>query len=156
MAVSWVIDGTKPQRLVPLTSECTPEVDVADVYFEVVYGPLIGPTPVVLARNLARRAKTATGPVLVDFLDVALELGLRASHHEPLGHTSSIVRAVDRLQQRRLLTVLADGVLGIYTTVPTFDDVYLSRIPPGAQDFHRAYLENLGTTGATEGELAPS
>jgi hypothetical protein len=154
MAVGWAIDGTKRHRLVPLPSECAPEVDVADVYFEIVYGPLVGPTPVALARNLARRAKAATGPVLVDFLDVAFDLGLRSSSHEPLGATASIVKAVDRLQHRRLLTVLAEGVLGIYVTVPLLDDHFLARVPPGAREFHRRYLADLDPPGRPPGPTA--
>jgi hypothetical protein len=146
MAVGWVINGTKQHRLVPLPSECAPEIDVAGEYFEIVYGPLIGPTPVALARNLARRARASTGPVLVDFLDVTLELGLRSSSHEPLGASASIVRAVDRLQHRRLLTVLADGVLGIYVTVPPLGEQFLDRVPAAAREFHRRCLDGLGPT----------
>jgi hypothetical protein len=147
MSVGWAMDGTKQPCLVPLPSECTPAIDVADVYFEIVYGPLVGPTPVALARNLARRARAAREPVLVDFRDVALELGLRSSSHEPLGASASIVKAVDRLQHRRLLTALSDGVLGIYVTVPPLDEHFLDRVPAAAREYHRHYLDDLAPTG---------
>ena len=140
MAVSWVVDGTRSQRLVPLASECAPSIGVSEVYFEVAYGPLIGPTSVALARNLARRTASASGAVHVDLVEIALEIGLRASRLEPPGRSSSISRAFDRLHHHRLLTVLADGVIGTYVSVPPLDEAYVGHIPDAAQLFHRTYL----------------
>lgn len=147
MAVSWVIDGTKPHRVVPLASECSPSIPVSDLYFEIVYGPLIGPTSVALARNLARRATSAVEAVHIDVVEVALEIGVRASHLGTPGRTSPISRAFDRLYHHRLLAVLGEWVIGTYVSVPPLDRIYLAHLPATALDFHRSRLSIAETGG---------
>lgn len=154
MPVSWSIDGTKDHRLVPLPSECAPSIDVSDLYFEVVYGPLIGPTSVALARNLARKATTALEATYVDLVEVAFEIGVRASRLEPLGRTSPIVRAFDRLHHHQLLTVLADGVLGTYVSVPSLADKFIRRLPPAANEFHQRFLISSGNRSKAVQDVA--
>lgn len=143
-----MVDGTRTQRLVPLASECIPSIEISDLYFEIVYGPLLGPTSVALARNLARRVSLASNPVHIDLVEVALEIGLRASHLEPPGRSSPIVRAFDRLHHHRLLAALGDGLIGIYVSVPTLDGVYLANLPEAALRFHQTRLAESQVTSS--------
>ena len=56
---------TKGLHLQPLPPCSDPAFPVLHEYFEVIYGPLIGPASVLLARNLARHVTMAGGPVTV-------------------------------------------------------------------------------------------
>ncbi len=87
-------------------------------YLEVVYGPILGPTAVLVARNLGRRLAAATGPITVSVVAIALELGLRPSHDEPLGKHSHVHHAIDRLEHTRLVRWLAHHHLVVQTEVP--------------------------------------
>lgn len=84
-------------RLRPLPPCSGPAFPLCHEYFEVVYGPLLGPTSVLLARNLVRHIDAAGGPVTVCPIEISLEVGLRGSHHEPLGKSSHLAKALERL-----------------------------------------------------------
>jgi hypothetical protein len=52
---------------------------VLNEYFEVVYGPLIGPTSLFLARTVARRVGSAGGPVTVCPIELFRDVGSAAT-----------------------------------------------------------------------------
>jgi hypothetical protein len=126
-------------RLRPLPPCADPAFPVLHDYFEMVYGPLIGPTSTLLARALNRHLTDAGGPVTVCPIELSLELGLRASRREPVGKTSPLAKALDRLAQHRLVTHLGDETLGVVVTVPPITDRSVPRLPRSAQRAHRLF-----------------
>ncbi|QYG91811.1 hypothetical protein HC251_04705 [Iamia sp. SCSIO 61187] len=124
-----------------------PAFPVLHDYFEMVYGPLIGPASTLLARALNRHLADAGGPVTVCPIELSLELGLRASHREPVGKTSPLAKAIDRLAQHRLVTHLGDETLGVVVSVPPITDRGVPKLPRSAQRAHRLF--------AATSELAP-
>lgn len=135
-------------RLRPLPSCGEPEFSVAHPYFEIVYGPALGPAAVAVNRNLARHLATAGGPVTVCPIQVALEVGLRASHSEPLGKKSHLARALERLAHHRLIQRVDDDELGVVVTVPPMPDRWFAHLPDSARTSHdRILAEHLSELG---------
>lgn len=135
-------------RLEALPPCADPAFPVLHDYFEMVYGPLIGPASTLLARALNRHLADAGGPVMVCPVELSLELGLRASHREPVGKTSPLAKAIDRLAQHRLVTHLGDETLGVVVSVPPITDRGVPKLPRSAQRAHRLFA-------AAASELAP-
>ena len=128
-------------HLRPLPRCSDPAFPVLHEYFEVVYGSLIGPASVLLARSFARHVTEAGGEVTVCPIELSLELGLRASHDEPIGKGSHLAKAIDRLAHHRL--VQRDGLehLGVVIEVPPLRDPTLGRLPGSTQQRHRELLD---------------
>lgn len=131
---------TQGLHLQPLPPCSDPAFPVLHEYFEVVYGPLIGPASVLLARNLARHVTTAGGAVTICPIELSLELGLRASHDEPIGKTSNLVRAIDRLAHHRLARHLETNTLGVVVYVPPLTATALSKLPDSIRRAHGRYV----------------
>jgi hypothetical protein len=104
-----------------------------------VYGPLIGPASTLLARALNRHLADAGGPVTVCPVELSLELGLRASHREPVGKNSPLAKAIDRLAQHRLVTHLGDETLAVVVSVPPITDRSVPKLPRSAQRAHHLF-----------------
>ena len=117
-------------------------------YFEVVYGPLIGPTSVFLARTLARHVASAGGPVTVCPIELSREVGLRSSSTEPLGKKSHLAKSLDRLAHHRLITRIDTDTLGVVTAVPPATPKLLDRLPVSARYRHDAFVKR-GTSPST-------
>lgn len=126
-------------RLRPLPACSDPSFPVLHDYFEVVYCPLIGPSSMFLARALARHVEIAGGPVTICPIELSLELGLRASHDEPMGKTSHLAKAIDRLAYHRLVKHLGTDTLGVVVEVPLVGRPILARLPPVARAVHEQY-----------------
>lgn len=127
-------------RLRPLPVCSDPSFPVLHDYFERVYGPLIGPAPTMLARAFARHLDDAGGPVTICPVELALELGLRASHDGPIGKTSHLAKAIDRLAYHRLVRHLGADTLGVVVEVPPLSDIAVGRMPPGVQQAHARFV----------------
>jgi hypothetical protein len=112
-------------------------------YFEVVYGPLIGPTSLYMSRTLARHIVAAGGPVTVCLVQLALEVGLRSSRTEPLGKNSHLARSLDRLGRHRLVRPLGTDTLGVVTAVPPVTAKLLARLPESTRRRHDVLLAEL-------------
>jgi hypothetical protein len=112
-------------------------------YFEVVYGPLIGPTSVFLARTLARHVASASGPVTVCPIELSREVGLRSSSTEPLGKKSHLAKSLDRLAHHRLVNRIDADTLGIVTAVPLVTPKLLARLPGSTRRRHAVLLARL-------------
>ena len=130
------VSGLRLQALPPCADPAFP---VLHDYFEMVYGPLIGPASTLLARALNRHLADAGGPVTVCPVELSLELGLRASHREPVGKTSPLAKAIDRLAQHRLVTHLGDETLAVVVSVPPITDRSVPKLPRSAQRAHRLF-----------------
>ncbi len=129
--------GLHLQALPPCSDPAFP---VLHEYFEVVYGPLIGPASVLLARSLARHVTMAGGPVTVCPVELALQLGLRASHDEPIGKTSHLAKAIDRLAHRRLVERLTTDTLGVVMHVPPLTNGALGKLPDSVRRAHDRHV----------------
>jgi len=117
-----------------------PSFPVLHDYFEVVYCPLIGPSSMFLARALARHVENAGGPITICPIELALELGLRASHDEPIGKTSHLAKAIDRLAHHRLVKLLSDEALGVVVHVPPLTEGALRKLPDSIRRAHDRYV----------------
>ena len=71
-------------RLRALPAASQPAFPLEHDYFEIVYTPLVGPTAVLLARAMARHLDAAGGPTTVCPIELAQEIGLRASSANPV------------------------------------------------------------------------
>lgn len=131
---------TRGLRLRPLPPCDGPTFPVLHEYFEVVYGPMIGPTPTLLARALARHLDEAGGPVTVCPIEIAREVGLRASHDEPLGKSSHLAKAIERLAHHRLVERVDSLALGIMTTVPPLSARAVSKLPESVRRAHEQFV----------------
>lgn len=139
------LPGERPRpnqglHLHPLPACSDPAFPVLHEYFEVVYGPLVGPASVLLARNLARHVTTAGGAVTICPVDLALQLGLRASHDEPMGKTSHLAKAIDRLAHHRLVEHLATDTLGVVVHVPPLTNGALGKLPDSIREAHNRFV----------------
>ena len=117
-----------------------PAFPLAHDYFEIVYAPMIGPTAVLLARAMMRHLEAANGPTIVSPVELALEVGIRASSADPLGKKSHLVRTIDRLAHDRIVSRLGDRVLGVRLAVPPLSERALEKLPALALEAHRGFV----------------
>ncbi len=127
-------------RLRPLRACSEPAFPIGHAYFEIVYAPLVGPTAVLLARAMARHLEVAGGPTTVCPIELALEVGIRASSCDPLGRKSHLVRAIDRLAHDHVVSRLDDRVLGVHVAVPPLSARALEKLPAPARGAHEAFV----------------
>ncbi len=128
-------------RLTPLRQASRLAFPLTHPYFELVYGPLLGPTAVVVARNIGRRLMGRTDPLDVCGATLALEVGLRAKSEHPLGRRSAVRRAIDRLEHQRIVRWLGEYDLGIFTEVPALGARSLSKLPASARSAHEHFTD---------------
>ena len=128
-------------RLRPLPAPSDPAFPLGHDYFEIVYTPLVGPTAVLLARAMARHIDAAGGPATVCPVELALEVGIRASSTDPLGSRSHLVHAIDRLVHDHIVSRLGDRVLGVRSAVPLLSDRAISKLPPPSRRAHLRFAK---------------
>lgn len=126
--------------MTPLRCTSAPSFALTHPYLELVYGPILGPAAVLVARNLGRRLAATSGPITVSVVAIALELGLRASHDEPLGKHSHLRHAIDRLEHTHFVQWLAHDHLAVQTEVPVANEHTLARVPDSATKARHRYL----------------
>lgn len=131
-------------RLRPLPAPSDPAFPLGHDYFEIVYTPLVGPTAVLLARAMARHIDAAGGPATVCPIELALEVGIRASSTDPLGKKSHLVHAIDRLAHNHVISRLGDRVLGVRVAIPPLSSGTLVKLPAPARDAHFTFVERCG------------
>jgi hypothetical protein len=116
----------------------TERFDLSHPYFEIVYGPLLGPAATLLARALARRLGVSTRSL--DLRSLALEVGLRSSDDvEPLGRRSTLYRALERLEHLHIVR-LVGSTLHVRRSVPPVPDQLLQRLPAEALSTHNRFV----------------
>jgi hypothetical protein len=107
-------------------------------YLEIVYGPLVGPTAVLLLRNLARRVTSGRPPIRVDLPELAAELGIATGVREVVGRRSRLRHAIERLARAQLVVWIAESHLGVQTLVPPVSANALSQVPRSVRTAHEA------------------
>lgn len=127
-------------RLAPLSPTAGSSFPVDHPYFEVVYMPLMGPSAISLMRRLDWLLRSAGGPVTVDTVTLASELGLRAGHTEPIGARSPFGRSLNRLAHAHLVRWLGPQDLGVMPEIPILSSRRVASLPTRAQDAHRTFL----------------
>lgn len=123
-------------RLTPLPPVTQPAFALTHPYFEFVYAPTLGPAAVLVARRLGRVLVNRGAPIAVSAVALSLELGLRASHNEPLGKNSSLRHALDRLAHERIIKWFDEHHIGVHTAVPVVSKQVRDRLPPNIRDIH--------------------
>ena len=134
-------DPVEGLRLRPLPAPSDPAFPLGHDYFEIVYTPIVGPTAVLLARAMARHIDAAGGPTTVCPVELALEVGIRASSTDPLGKKSHLVHAIERLAHDHIVARMGDRVLGVRLAIPALSPRTLARLPESAREVHRRYLQ---------------
>lgn len=137
-------------RLTPLPALRMPAFPLRHLYVEVVYAPLLGPAAVLVAKNLGRHLDAERGPVTVSIVDIAFEVGLRASHDEPLGQRSRLRHAIDRLVHDHIVQWLGPADLGVHTSVPIASERALAKLPQAAREAHYRFVADLQSKARTE------
>lgn len=132
-------DPSAGLRLVALPAVSERAFPLEHDYFEIVYTPLVGPTAVLLARAMLRHLKASGSPTLVSAVELALQVGIRASNTDPLGRRSHLVRAIDRLAHDHIAVHLRDRDLGIRVAAPPLSRRALGKVPALARDVHNHY-----------------
>lgn len=127
-------------RTLPAASE--PAFPLQHDYFEIVYTPLVGPTAVLLARAMARHLDAAGGPTTVCPVELALEVGIRASSTDPLGKKSHLVHAIDRLAHDHVISRLGDRILGVRVAVSPVSQRALAKVPDSVREAHEALVRS--------------
>jgi hypothetical protein len=133
-------------RLRPLYVCAEPSFPVLHDYFEIVYGPLIGPSSFLLARALARHVCAAGGPVTVCPTELAREVGLRAQGDAPVGKSSHLAKAFQRLAHHRLVKPQDEGVVDVSVAVPPLSEQQLRRLPCVAIEGHIHFMDQIDRT----------
>jgi hypothetical protein len=123
-------------RLRPIAARGEPAFPLLHPYFEIVYAPLLGPTAVLLARAMARHLEAAGGPTTVHPVELALEVGIRASSTDPLGRRSHLAHAIDRLAHDHVISRLGDRVLGVRVAIPPLSARAVEKLPAPALAAH--------------------
>ena len=131
-----------------------PSFSLDHVYFEVVYGPLVGPTAVVLARALGRALERAGGTTEADLRELARELGLQSAGDRGPGARSPLARALRRLEHIRVTRWKERGVLAVVAAAPSVSPRVLEGLPVAAQDLHFEYVAT-SSPSATRWSLPP-
>ena len=134
-------DPVEGLRLRPLPVPSATAFPLGHDYFEIVYTPLVGPTAVLLARAMARHIEAAGGPTTVCPIELALEVGIRASSTDPLGKKSHLVHAIERLAHDHIVARMGDRVLGVREGVLPLSDRNLARLPALVRVAHRELLQ---------------
>jgi hypothetical protein len=91
---------------------------------------------VLLARYFGRMLALHPSPLAICPITLALELGLRSSSEDPLGHRSSLRKALDRLVHQRVARWVEDNHLAVYVAVPAVGERVRDRLPPAARQAH--------------------
>lgn len=130
------LHGGHALRLTALPPVSQPSFDLTHPYVELVYAHSLGPTAVLLARYFGRMLTLHPSPIAICPIALALELGLRSSSEDPLGHRSSLRKALDRLVHQRVARWVDDNHLAVYVAVPAVSDRVRERLPPAARHAH--------------------
>mgnify|MGYP003484159120 FL=1 len=127
-------------RVTPVRCADEPSFELTHPYFELVYGSIVGPAAVQVARHLGHRLADETGPIEVNLAAFAQDLGLRSSSDKPLGKRSHLRHAIDRLEHTHIVQWLSKDHLAIQTHVPAVADATVARLPEAAAQAHHRFV----------------
>jgi len=135
------LDGGHALWLTALPPASHPSFELTHPYVELVYAHTLGPTAVLVARYFGRMLAVHPSPAAVCPAALALELGLRASSEDPLGHRSSLRKALDRLAHQRVARWVEDHHLAVYSAIPAVSDRVRDKLPPAAREAHDNFVD---------------
>lgn len=72
-------------------------------------------------------------------MDLELQLGLRASHREPIGKTSPLSKAIHRPAHHRLARQLDPDILGVVVYVLPLANGALGKLPDSIRPGHSRF-----------------
>jgi hypothetical protein len=130
-------------RLIPLPPVHEPAVSLDHLYFEIVYAPFLGPTATLLARNLFRHLGPKPAPAKVNPVELAQEVGIRASSEQPLGRGCRLRHALDRLAHDNVVQWRGQTDVGVHIAVPTLTAHAVAKLPATARRAHVALTSDL-------------
>ena len=123
-----------------LSCKESPAFPLTHDYFEIVWAPALGPTPVLLARAVARRLDGSGGAVDMSLPALARAIGVRSASLEPMGKRSPLGRAIRRLFHHGILVDLPENSLGLRVAVPAVSQRVLGTLPHEAQVAHKRMI----------------
>lgn len=118
--------------------------DPRDTYCERFWLPLLGPSAVLLTRQLADRLEQEPEGFAVATDDASRALGLGA----PNGRRCAFHRTVQRLAQFKLLHHDDDGTLLVRRRLPGLSRTQVLRLPRGLREAHDDWAAAASTTPA--------
>ena len=129
-------------KAVPMTADMTIRADVQ----RVVADTLARATPRIEAR-LDRFVRNGGGDFAAEVaetlpVELALEVGIRASSTDPLGKKSHLVHAIDRLAHNHVVSRLGDRVLGLRVAVSPVSQRALAKVPDSVREAHEALVRS--------------
>lgn len=86
---------------------------------------------------MERHLDAAGGPTTVCPVELALDVGNRASSTDPPGKKSHLVHAIDRLAHDHIVSRLEDRILGVRVAIPPVSAQTLAKLPVTVRDAHR-------------------
>ena len=93
-------------------------------------GPVVALESTIISHGLPRPTN----------LEVAREIGLRASHDEPVGSCAPFTKAIKRLHDHRLVQQIDTDTLGVVMQVPPLSTRALAKLPESIQEAHHGFL----------------
>ena len=108
-------------------------------YVERCWTGVLGPTGVLMLRDLAQRLQSETSPVHVNLDELGRALGVG---HQG-GRNSVLNRTMSRLERYGMAMALPDGTLAIRTDIPPLPGAAVRRAAPRVAEFHRDQLASL-------------
>lgn len=113
-------------------------------YVERCWAGVLGPTGLLMLRNLAHRLETETAPVHVNLDDLGRTLGVG-----PQGGRNSVLnRTMARLERYGMAMALPDGTLALRTEIPPLPGAAVRRAPPRVAEYHRDRLSSVSRSRA--------
>ena len=123
-----------------LSCKESPAFPLTHDYFEIVWAPALGPTPVLLARAVARRLDGSGGAVVLSLPCLARAIGVRSASLEPMGAKSPLGRALRRLLHHGILVAMAEDSVGLRLAVPAVSQRVLGTLPHEARVAHERFV----------------
>jgi hypothetical protein len=113
-------------------------------YVERCWTGVLGPTGVLMLRDLAHRLETETPPVHVNLDELGRALGVG---HQG-GRNSVLSRTMGRLERYGMAMALPDGTLALRTDIPPLPGAAVRRAAPRVAAFHRDQLSSMNQSRA--------
>ena len=121
-----------------------PSFEAGSVYVERCWAGVLGPTGLLMLRNLAHRLDAEQAPVRVNLEELGRTLGVG---HQG-GRNSVLNRTMGRLERYGMALALPDGSLAVRTAVPPLPGAAVRRAAPAVAEFHRDQLSSINRTRA--------
>lgn len=113
-------------------------------YVERCWTGVLGPTGVLMLRNLASRLESGQAPVRVNLEELGRALGV--GHQS--GRNSVLNRTMGRLERYGMAIALPDGSLALRVDVPPLPGAAVRRAAPSVAEFHREQVSSVRASRA--------